>query len=80
MKACIIAKCKAWLLALVDKALKTPESLVIGRNGKPMVELKVYRTENAKNRLGAFAGQIQVSDDFDQWDEEEAKAFGIVDE
>ena len=79
MKTYTITESKAQLSALVEKVLKTGESVVIGRNGKPMVELKVYQSDHAKNRLGAFSGQIQMADDFDQWDEEEAKAFGILD-
>jgi prevent-host-death family protein len=79
MKTYTITESKAQLSALVERVLKTGEPVVIGRSGQPMVQLVPFRKAPGHNRLGAFAGRIQMSDDFDQWDEPEAKSLGLAD-
>jgi prevent-host-death family protein len=54
---------KTELSRLVERALKG-EEVVIARAGVPVVRL-VPIVRQAKRRLGQWAGQIHVSDDFD---------------
>lgn len=79
MKTYTITESKAQLSALVERVLKTGEPVVIGRSGQPMVQLVPFTKVPGRKRLGAFAGRIQMSDDFDQWDEPEAKSLGLAD-
>lgn len=54
--------------------------MVIGRSGKPMVQLVTYIPKNGVNRrVGVFKHRIRMAADFDLWDDEEARALGIKD-
>ncbi len=80
MKTYTITESKAQLSALVQQVLETGEAVVIGKHGQPMVKLMPYQAETApKKRLGAFMGQVSISENFDAWSDEEARALGIVD-
>jgi prevent-host-death family protein len=46
-------------------AAERGEEVVIARHGTPAVRLVPVRTEHEPVRLGAFAGQIELADDFD---------------
>jgi antitoxin (DNA-binding transcriptional repressor) of toxin-antitoxin stability system len=41
------------------------ERIVIARAGKPVAILTAYRSATRKRRLGLFAGQARMHDDFD---------------
>jgi len=80
MKTYTITESKAQLSALVKQVMETGEMVVIGKQGEPMVKLTRYQPESKPpQRLGAFAGQIKLAEDFDEWGEEEARALGILD-
>ncbi len=77
MKTYTITESKAQLSALVQQVMETGEAVVIGRNGRPMVQLIPYQANTTVNRIGGFAGRVQMSDDFDTWDTEESQALGL---
>jgi len=65
---------KTHLSRLVDRAA-AGEEIVIARAGKPVARL-VSIDELAKpRRLGLFAGEIRIADDFDELPEDLQRAF-----
>lgn len=77
-----LTEAKAHLSELVDYIEKRGASIVITRHGKPVAELNMP-SRNAlekPNWIGSMKGQIVLPDDWDEWTEEEAKAFGMRDE
>lgn len=80
MKTYTITESKAQLSSLVQQVMETGEMVVIGKHGQPMVKLTPYRLDPPSGkRVGAFEGQISYSDDYEEWGEEEARAFGMLD-
>ena len=79
MKTYTITESKAQLSALVQEVLQTGQPVVIGKAGKPMVQLVPYAVMPKGKRIGAYAGKIRMRPDFDQWDAPEAKALGLED-
>ena len=79
MKTYTITEGKAQLSALVERVLETGEPVVLGRAGRPMVELVPYRGAPQGKRIGCFHGQVRMHKDFDHWDGDEARAFGLED-
>lgn len=66
---------KTNLSKLVARA-EAGEEIVIARRGVPVVELKpVARRNRMAEALGSMKGQIWMSDDFDEPDEEIEKLF-----
>lgn len=66
--------------SLVQQVMESGQMVVIGKHGHPMVKLVPYQADlNPAQRLGAFEGQITLSDDFDTWGPEEAQALGLTD-
>jgi prevent-host-death family protein len=79
MKALTITESKAQLSALVEKVVQTGRPVVIGRAGKPLVQLVPYSPASQGKRTGAFRGQIQMTEDYEEWTDEEAAALGLKD-
>lgn len=73
-----ITEAKARLSAVVDKVING-EEVVLGKAGKPVAKVVPFVPSQQNRRLGLFKGQIHFSDDFDEWQEQEAKSLGIVD-
>ena len=78
MEILTITEAKAQLSAVVEKVING-EEVVLGKAGKPVAKVVPYIPAQQNRRLGLFKGQIQMSKDFDEWPEEEAKSFGLVD-
>jgi prevent-host-death family protein len=53
------------------------EEIVIARAGKPVARLCPILTRSRRRRLGKFAGQIEIADDFDELPHEIPDAFGV---
>lgn len=71
---------KTRLSELVKRA-ERGEEIVIARNGEPTVRLvPVARTSGLAAVEGVYEGQIWMSDDFDEFDDELADMFGISQE
>lgn len=79
MKTFTITESKAQLSALVEQVVTTGEPVIIGRAGKPMVQLSPFSEPKPRRRIGALQGKISLSKDFNQWDPEEARALGLKD-
>ena len=53
------------------------ERVVIARAGQPVAVLVPYRAAVRKRRLGQFAGQATIHDDFDDLPPDVAAALGL---
>ena len=73
MKTFTITEGKAQLSALVEQVSSTKKPIVIGRAGKPLVQLVPYEPGNPSGRIGCHEGKIELADDFDEWGEEESE-------
>lgn len=69
---------KAHLSAIVDQ-IEQGDEIVITRMGRPVARILPYRANADRARLNFASGRIRISDDFDHWGEEEARALGIID-
>ena len=66
---------KTHLSQLVDRAAKG-EEIIIGKAGRPMVQLVPYTpTVATPRRPGSWRGRVVIHDDFDVLPEEVADAF-----
>lgn len=79
MKTLTITESKTRLSSLVDLVVRTGSPVVIGKAGKPMVQLVPYRPSAGRRRLGAMRGRIRKAADYDTWNKEEAHALGLED-
>ena len=71
MKTFTLTESKARWSALVEQVSSTKKPIVIGRAGKPLVQLVPYEPGNQSGRIGCHEGKIELADDFDQWGEKE---------
>lgn len=65
-------------LSRLVKLLEThqEESILIARNGTPIVEMKLAKQAPAKKRIGVAEGKFTLPAEFDAWDAEVAELFG----
>jgi prevent-host-death family protein len=77
MKTLTITESKTRLSSLVEMVVRTGNPVVIGKAGKPMVQLIPYRAAAGGRRLGGMRGRIRKAADYDVWNEEEARALGL---
>jgi prevent-host-death family protein len=54
---------KARCLALMDEVARTGQTLVVTKNGKPVVELHPHRPPRAKSLIGLHKGEIAIRGD-----------------
>jgi len=73
-----VAEAKAQLPELVERAARG-EQIVIRRGGAPVAKLIGYAEPSGRRTLGDLRGQIRISDDFDEPDEEIERLFGTRD-
>jgi antitoxin (DNA-binding transcriptional repressor) of toxin-antitoxin stability system len=52
------------------------ERVIIARAGEPVAVLSPYKAAVRRRRLGLFAGQVTIHDDFDELPSDIAAAFG----
>ncbi len=71
-----ISQAKAQLSALIERVLQG-EEIIIGKAGKPVAKLVPFERAVVPRRPGALAGQIVMSDDFDELPDDLAEAFGM---
>jgi prevent-host-death family protein len=79
VKTLTITESKTRLSSLVDSVVRTGSPVVIGKAGKPMVQLVRYVPGSGGRRLGAMRGRVRKAPDFDSWNQEEARALGLED-
>jgi prevent-host-death family protein len=63
------------LLARVEQG----EQIAIARGGKPVAMLVPHPPERAPREPGWAKGKIWIADDFDEFDEQIARDFGMLD-
>lgn len=56
---------KANLSALVDRIVRTGESVIVSRHGQPVVEIRPVAAKKPPRKGGDWAGRIRISPDFD---------------
>ncbi len=52
--------------------------VIIARAGKPVAVLTSYQPPVRKRRLGLFAGQVRIHEDFDELPADMASALGMT--
>ncbi len=57
------SKFKAKCLALMDQVARTGETIVVTKNGKPVVELRSHCGPCAKSLIGLHKGCIKIRGD-----------------
>jgi prevent-host-death family protein len=73
-----VTEAKTQLSRLIERA-QAGEEIVIRRGQKPVAKLIGFTTPHKPRKPGALRGQIWMSDDFDEPDEEIERLFGMRD-
>lgn len=69
-----ISEAKARLSQLVERA-ERGETIIIGRNDRPVAMLVPYQETREPRPLGGLEGQIWIAPDFDACDQEIQRIF-----
>ena len=72
-----LSDAKARFSEIVEKAANS-EVFVVTRMGKPVVRIVRFAAKGQPRKLGDFAGQIRMSEDFDDWPADLQEALGIA--
>jgi prevent-host-death family protein len=70
-----VLEAKTQLSRLLEE-VEAGERIVIARAGEPVAVLTPYKVAVRRRRLGLFAGQAKIHDDFDRLPSDIAAAFG----
>ena len=73
-----ISDAKARFSELIERVVNG-EEIIIMKMSKPVAKLSTYNPTLKHHRVGYYKNRIDISDDFDAWSQEEARALGIVD-
>lgn len=73
-----VTEAKTQLSRLIERAADG-EEIVIRRGAHPVAKLTRYDAPATPRRMGDLRGQIWMSDDFDEPDEEIERLFGLRD-
>lgn len=73
-----VTEAKMQLSKLIERA-QSGEEIVIRRGRRPVAKLIRFEEPPIPRRLGTLKGQIFISEDFDQPDEETERLFGMRD-
>ncbi|HYP77648.1 MAG TPA: type II toxin-antitoxin system prevent-host-death family antitoxin [Polyangiaceae bacterium] len=77
MRSVNVHEAKTQLSKLLEE-VEAGERVIIARAGKPVAVLAPYKAAVRRRRLGLFAGQVTIHEDFDQLPTDIAEAFGMV--
>ena len=72
-----VTEAKAKFSDVVERAVSGEEIIVT--KGKPVAKIVRYAPAQGHQRLGLFAGQIEIAEDFDAWPDDVARTLGIID-
>ncbi len=72
-----LSDAKARFSEIVEKAVNGDE-FIVTRMGKPVVRISRFVTAGEQRKLGDFAGQIRISEDFDEWPPDLQEALGMI--
>jgi prevent-host-death family protein len=73
-----VTEAKTQLSRLIER-VTDGEEIVIRRGKRPVAKLVAYATERKRRVPGDLRGQIWMSDDFDEPEEEIERLFGMRD-
>jgi prevent-host-death family protein len=73
-----VTEAKTQLSSLIERVVEG-EEIVIRRGQSPVVKLVRYEEPSAGREMGSLRGQIWMSEDFDEPDEEIERLFGMRD-
>lgn len=76
--AVTVTEAKTQLSSLIER-VSDGEEIVIRRGQRAVAKLVRYDEPAVRRRMGALRGQIWMSDDFDEPDEEIERLFGTRD-
>lgn len=76
--AVTVTEAKTQLSSLLER-VSDGEEIVIRRGQRPVAKLIRYDEPAVRRQMGALRGQIWMSDDFDEPDEEIERLFGMRD-
>ena len=71
-----LSDAKARFSEIVDRAING-EDFVITRMGRPAVRISRFETHPRSRKLGDLAGQIRMSEDFEEWPPDLREALGM---
>ncbi len=74
MKVINIHEAKTHLSRIIDR-VRSGESVIIGKSGKPVAVLSPYPANISKRRPGTLKGKITIASDFDADDKAIADLF-----
>ncbi|HWW90649.1 MAG TPA: type II toxin-antitoxin system prevent-host-death family antitoxin [Solirubrobacteraceae bacterium] len=77
-EAVTVTEAKTQLSSLIER-VRGGEEIVIRRGQRPVAKIVAYTAEARPRKPGALRGQIWMSDDFDEPDEEIERLFGTRD-
>jgi prevent-host-death family protein len=77
MRSINVHEAKTQLSKLLEE-VEAGERVIIARAGEPVAVLGPYKTAVRRRRLGLFAGQVTLRDDFDRLPSDIADAFGVT--
>jgi prevent-host-death family protein len=77
-EAVTVTEAKTQLSSLIER-VTGGEEIVIRRGQRPVAKIVAYTAEARPRKPGALRGQIWMSDDFDEPDEEIERLFGTQD-
>ena len=72
-----LSAAKARFSEIVEKVVNGDE-VIVTRMGRPVVRISRFAATEAPAKLGDLAGQIHMSDDFDDWPADLQEALGIA--
>jgi len=75
MRSVNVHEAKTQLSKLLEE-VEAGERVIIARAGEPVAVLGPYKAAVRRRRLGLFAGQVTLHDDFDELPSDIADAFG----
>lgn len=75
MRKVNVHEAKTQLSRLLEE-VEGGERIVIARAGEPVAVLAPYRAATRRRRLGQFAGEVRIADDFDTLPDDLAVALG----
>lgn len=72
-----LSDAKARFSEIVERATQG-EEFVVTRMGRPIARVVRYGARVQPRKLGDLAGQIQISEDFNEWPPDVAEALGTT--
>ena len=75
--ALTLSDAKARFSEIVERAINGDE-FIVTRMGKPVVRISRFVMSGERRKLGDLAGQIRISEDFDEWPPDLQEALGMA--